>query len=91
MTAAPALATPQATVPTPVFRTELDGNSGVSIRVFQIENELGEIFNRVNIVVRRRRNQRYAWRGTARFRDPRIHFAAWQMTAFATAWRPAPS
>jgi len=36
---------------------QFDRNPGARIRVFQIVNELRQIFNRVDVVVRRRRDQ----------------------------------
>ena len=54
MTCAPALATPAAMVPTPASEHQLDGDTGLAVGVLQIVDQLGQILNGVDIVVRRR-------------------------------------
>ena len=49
----------------------------------QIVNQLREIFDAVNVVMRRRRNQRSAGRGVANARDVRSDFFRGKLAAFA--------
>ena len=65
------------------FGHQLDGDAGVRIGVLQIVDELRQIFDRVNIVMRRRRDQAYAGDGMAHPRDDFVHFVAGQLAAFA--------
>ena len=51
------------------------------VRVFQIVDELGKVFNRIDVVVRRRRNQFYPRRRVTHRGDPRVDFSAGQLTA----------
>ncbi len=53
------------------------------VGVLQIEDELREILDRVDVVVRRRRNQADAWRRVPHLRDPRIDLVAGQLPALA--------
>jgi len=48
---------------------ELDADARLRIDSAQIVNELREVFDAVNVVVRRRRNQRECRRGVANARD----------------------
>ena len=49
--------------PNPDFRHKLNGHGGIRIRVFQIEDELGQVLNGIDIMVRRRGNQLNSRRG----------------------------
>ena len=51
------------------FRHQLDGHRRIGIGVFQIEDELREVFDGIDVVVRRRRNQLHARRGITKPRD----------------------
>ena len=53
------------------------------LRVLQVVDQLGQIFDRIDVVVRRRRDQPDARRRVPRLRDPRIHLRAGQLAAFA--------
>ena len=53
------------------------------IGILQVVNKLSQIFNRVNVVVRRRRNQADTSGGVAHLGNPRKYFAAGQLSAFA--------
>jgi len=55
----------------------------------QIVNELREVFDAVNVVVRRRRNQRSAGRRVANARMYSVTLRA-ELPAFAGFWSPAP-
>ena len=65
------------------FRHELHADARVAVRVLEIVDELGEIFDGIDVVMRRRRDEADARRGAARLRDPRIHLGAGQLPAFA--------
>ena len=62
---------------------ELDVNPRARVRVLQVENQLRQVFNRVDVVVRRRRNQPDARRREAHLRNPRIYLVAGQLSALA--------
>ena len=64
-TSACALATPAATVPTPTSATSFTEMRALRIGVLQIVNQLRQILDGINIVMRRRRNQRHARRWNA--------------------------
>ena len=66
-----------------IFRHQFDGNGRHRIDVFQVVNQLRQILNRVNIVVRRRRNQADTWRGVTQSTDVFGDFTARQLAAFA--------
>ena len=66
-----------------LFTHQLYGNPRFVIGVFQVVNELGQILDGVNVMVRRRGNQAHAGRGMAGFRDPRVHLSAGQMAALS--------
>src|ERR1035437_1013290 len=61
---------------------QLDTDAGVAVAVLQIVNQLGEIFDRVDVVVRRRRNESDARSGVTGLGDPRVNLRAGQLTAF---------
>ena len=65
------------------FRDQLHVHARVRIGVLQIEDQLGEIFDRVDVVMRRRRDQADAGRRVTHLRDPRIDLVARQLAAFA--------
>ena len=82
-TSACALATPAATVPTPDLGDELHVDARLRVRVLQVVDELRQVLDRVDVVVRRRRDQAHARRRVAHLRDPRIDLVAGQLAAFA--------
>ena len=63
------------------LRHQLDADAGMRCDVFQVVNELRQIFNRINIVVRRRRNQAHAGHRVAQAPDVFRHLAAGQLAA----------
>src|ERR1035438_9367658 len=65
------------------LRDQLHAHARVAVRVLQVVDQLGEVFDGINVVVRRRRNQADARRGEPRFGDPRINLAAGQFAALA--------
>ena len=82
-TSACAFATPAATVPTPASATSFTWIARLRVRVLQVVNQLRQILDRVDVVVRRRRDQPDAGRRVADLRDPRIDLVAGQLPAFA--------
>ena len=65
------------------FRYQLDRNGGSRVDVFQVVNELGQVFDGVNVVVRWRRNKADAGYREAQLGDVFRHFVAGQLAAFA--------
>ena len=65
------------------FGHQLDRDAGLRIDVFQIVDELRQILDGIDIVVRRRRDQPHAGDGMADARDGVIHFVAGKLAAFA--------
>ena len=82
-TSACALATPAATVPTPASGDQLHVDARLRVRVLQVVDQLRQILDRVDVVVRRRRDQADAGRRVADLGDPRIDLVAGQLAAFA--------
>ena len=65
------------------FGHQLDADARLAIRVFQIVDQLREIFDRINVVVRRRRDQAHARRAVADAGDFLIDFVAGQLAPLA--------
>ena len=65
------------------FGHQLDGDAGARIGVLQIVDELGEIFDGVDIVMRRRRDQAHAGDGVADAGDDVVDFVAGKLAALA--------
>ena len=82
-TSACALATPAATVPTPTSATSFTAMRALRIDVLQIVDQLRQIFDRIDIVMRRRRNQADSGNRMAQARDDFIDFVPGQLAAFA--------
>ena len=82
-TSACALATPAATVPTPTSATSFTLMRAFGLRVLQVVDELRQILDRVDVVVRRRRDEPDARRRVPHLRDPRIDLVAGELAALA--------
>ena len=82
-TSAWALATPAATVPTPTSETSFTAMRACGVDVLQVVDELGQIFDGVDVVVRRRRDEAHAGDGVPRLGDDFIDLVAGQLAAFA--------
>ena len=65
------------------FRDELDGNQRLRIDVLQIVDELLQILDRVNVVMRGRRDQADALGRVAHLGDDRVDLVAGQLAALA--------
>ena len=68
--------------PDPQLRHQLHADAGVPVRVLQVVDQLLEILDGVDVVVRRRRDQSHAGSGVAHFRDPRIDLGAGKLAPF---------
>ena len=62
---------------------QFDIDPGVSVGVLEVIDKLCQIFDRINIVMGRRRDQRNAGSRESCLCHPRIHFFARKMSAFA--------
>ena len=62
---------------------ELDRHQRARIDVLQIEDELRQVLDRIDVVVRRRRDQADALRRMAHLGDDRVDLVAGQLAAFA--------
>ena len=62
---------------------ELYGDCCVAVGIFQIIDELRKVFNGIDVVMRRRRDQTDTRGGTTRFRNPRVDLCARKVPALA--------
>ena len=62
---------------------QLHADVGAPVRVLQVVDQLGQVLDRVDVVVRRRRDQADARRRVARLRDRLVDLVAGQLPAFA--------
>jgi hypothetical protein len=65
------------------FGDELDADAGARVDLLQVVDELGQILDRIDVVVRRRRNQLHAGLGAAEARDEGVDLVAGQLAALA--------
>src|SRR5581483_3687257 len=65
------------------FGNQLDRNPRLGIDILQIVDELGQVLDRVNVVVRRRRNQADAGNRVAHARDDLVHFVPGKLASLA--------
>ncbi len=65
------------------FGYEFDVNACSRVGVLQIIDQLSQILDRIDVMMRRRRNEADPRRGTAHFGYPRVHFTSGQLPAFA--------
>ncbi len=70
---------------------ELDVDPGLRVGVLEVVDELGEILDRVDVVVRRRRDEPDARRRVPGLGDPRVDLADRAADRPRRAWRPGPS
>ena len=77
------LATPAAIVPTPLTDDELHADARAAVGVLQVVDQLREVLDRVDVVVRRRRDQADARRRVAHARDRLVDLVAGQLAALA--------
>ena len=69
------------------FRHQLDRDARGRIDAFQIVDQLGQVFDRIDVVMRRRRNEADTGGGMAHAGDILVHLVAGQLPAFA-GFRP---
>ena len=62
---------------------QLHADPGVRVDLLQVVDELGQILDRVDVVVRRRRDQGHAGRGVAQPGDQAVHLDAGKLAALA--------
>ena len=65
------------------FGDQLHVDARLGVGVLQVVNQLRDVLDRVDVVVRRRRDQRHAGRRVAHLGDPRIDLVAGQLAALA--------
>ena len=65
------------------FRHQLDRNTRFLVGAFQVADQLRQIFDGINVVMRRRRDETHARSGMAHLGDGGIHLVAGQLAAFA--------
>ena len=65
------------------FADQLDGDVSLGVTVLQVEDQLGQIFNRVDIVVRRRRDQGDPRNAETQLADVFTDLVAGQLSALA--------
>ena len=65
------------------FGHQLDRNARLGIDVLQVVDQLRQIFDRIDIVVRRRRNQSHAGNRVPHPRDDFVHLVAGKLAALA--------
>ena len=62
---------------------ELHGNARIGVCVLQVEDQLCQVFDGIDVMMRRRRNQANARSRLANFGDPGIYLLTRQVAAFA--------
>ncbi len=68
-------------------RDQLDAHFGARVDLFQVVDELRNIFDGIDVVMRRRRDERHARHGTSQGCDLVGHLVSRQLPAFA-GFRP---
>lgn len=64
------------------FCHQLDRNQGLRVDLLEVVDQLGQVFDRVDVVVRRWRDQGYARYRVTQLGDQAVDLAAWQLAAF---------
>ena len=64
------------------FRHQLYRHRRIGIGILEVEDQLREVFDRIDVVVRRRRDELHAGRGITKLRDILIDLMARQLAAF---------
>ena len=65
------------------FRHQFHRDPGIFIGIFQIIDELRQILDGIDVMVRRRRDQAHAGRGMSGLRDPGVYLPCRQMSALS--------
>ena len=66
-----------------VLADELHAHPRLRVAAFKVEDELRQVFNAIDVVVRRRRDEADAGRAAARARNVTLHLLPWQLTTLA--------
>ena len=82
-TSACAFETPAATVPTPTSDDQLHVDAGARVGVLEVVDQLRQVLDRVDVVVRRRADQAHARRRVPGLGHPRVDLVAGQLAALA--------
>ena len=64
------------------FRHQLDRDGRIGIGVLEVEDQLRQVFDRIDVMMRRRRDELHAGRRITELRDVLVHFVARQLAAF---------
>src|SRR5712692_3855272 len=67
----------------PDSRDQLDAYARLRVYLVQVIDQLCKVLDAVNVVMRRRRDQRNVRRGVAQLRDERRYFGRWKLSALA--------
>ena len=62
---------------------QLDADTRLWVGVLQVKDQLGQVFDGVDVMVRRRRDQPHAGCGQPHLGDPGVDFAAGKLAALA--------
>ena len=65
------------------FRYQFDADACLAVCVLQVVNQLRDVLNRIDIVMRRRADQTHARGRVSDSGDLFVHLAAWQLASFA--------
>ena len=65
------------------LRYQLHRDTGIRIGIFKVKNQLGQILDRIDVVVGRRRDQLHTRCGIAKARDVLVHLMTGQLTTFS--------
>ena len=65
------------------FRHQLDRDAGLLVHALEVSDQLRQVFDGIDVVMRRRRDQADAGRGMTHLGDVGIHLVAGQLAAFA--------
>ena len=69
--------------PDSCFRDQLDVDPGALVRVLEVVDELGKVLDRVDVVVRRRRDESHAGRRMPRLGDPGVDLVTRELATLA--------
>src|SRR6185437_4310628 len=64
------------------FGHQLDADAGGAVGILEVEDQLCEVFDGIDVVVRGRGDEAYAGGGVADLTDPFVHFVAGKLAAF---------
>src|SRR5262245_35739807 len=65
------------------FGDELHGDARLRVGIFEVVDQLRQIFDRIDVVMRRRGNEAYAGSRMADFGDELVYLVTWQLATFS--------